>query len=308
MESLEAINNFLKSEKEELILEISAKNKKIELLEKRVRELTEMKSNVVNGSRSGVYDESDLQINALDEELSKTKHKVSELKAELEHLRNSHNSKLKRELDEVEAKWTKRLRKECMELHSELSEKHNKEKQLWQKKEVELQNIIRQMKIVMDKRLSQAETERRKLEQELINVKTSSHHGSMISLDSNSDDSAGGVSPKAGKGSDTAQSDGLSDRELRRVAYKLNGEEWSQLGTFLGVGDKDLGELSGLSMGPQEKAFKLLVMWRTRCRLSRAQMISHLAVALEEVNRKDVAQFVLEQFMSGKPRKKLFGW
>ena len=37
-------------------------------------------------------------------------------------------------------------------------------------------------------------------------------------------------------------------------------------------------------------------------------MISHLAVALEEVNRKDVAQFVLEQFMSGKPRKKLFGW
>lgn len=102
--------------------------------------------------------------------------------------------------------------------------------------------------------------------------------------------------------------DGLSDRELRRVAYKLNGEEWSRLGTFLGVGDRDLGQLGGLSMGPQEKAFKLLVMWRTRCRLSRAQIISHLAVALEEVNRKDVAQFVLEQFMSGKPRKKLFGW
>lgn len=29
-----------------------------------------------------------------------------------------------------------------MELQSELSEKHNKEKQLWQKKEVELQNIV----------------------------------------------------------------------------------------------------------------------------------------------------------------------
>ena len=37
-------------------------------------------------------------------------------------------------------------------------------------------------------------------------------------------------------------------------------------------------------------------------------MVSQLAVSLEEVNRKDVAQFVLEQFMSGKPRKKLFGW
>ena len=29
-----------------------------------------------------------------------------------------------------------------MELQSELSEKHIKEKQLWQKKEVELQNIV----------------------------------------------------------------------------------------------------------------------------------------------------------------------
>lgn len=101
---------------------------------------------------------------------------------------------------------------------------------------------------------------------------------------------------------------GLSDRELRRVAYKLNREEWSQLGTFLGVGDNDLLQLGGLSMGPQEKAFRLLCVWRTRCRLGRSQMISQLAVALEEVNRKDAAQFVLEQFMSGKPRKKLFGW
>ena len=63
-----------------------------------------------------------------------------------------------------------------------------------------------------------------------------------------------------------------------------------------------------VSMGPQEKAFRILCVWRTRCRLGRAQMISQLAVSLEEVNRKDVAQFVLEQFMSGKPRKKFFGW
>ena len=65
---------------------------------------------------------------------------------------------------------------------------------------------IRQMKIVMDKRLSQAETERRKLEQELNTVKTSGFHGSTISLDSNSDDSAGGVSPDPGKGKDATQS------------------------------------------------------------------------------------------------------
>ena len=102
--------------------------------------------------------------------------------------------------------------------------------------------------------------------------------------------------------------DFLSDRELRRVAYKLTGEEWSQLGTFLGFGDKELLQLTQLSVGGQEKAFRLLCKWRTRCRLSRSQMVSQLAVSLEEIKRKDVAQFVLEQFMSGKGRKKFFSW
>lgn len=34
-----------------------------------------------------------------------------------------------------------------MELQSELSEKHNKDKQQWQKKEVELQNIVSRLPI-----------------------------------------------------------------------------------------------------------------------------------------------------------------
>lgn len=38
-----------------------------------------------------------------------------------------------------------------MELQSELSEKHSKEKQLWQKKEVELQNIVSGHQIRCDK-------------------------------------------------------------------------------------------------------------------------------------------------------------
>ena len=36
-----------------------------------------------------------------------------------------------------------RDRKECLDLQSELSENHNSEKLQWQKKEVELQNIVR---------------------------------------------------------------------------------------------------------------------------------------------------------------------
>ena len=79
IETLEAMNNFLKREKEELVLDIAAKNKKIEILERRVKELTEMRTSAVNGSKNGVCDEADEQINELDEELRKTKHKVAEL-------------------------------------------------------------------------------------------------------------------------------------------------------------------------------------------------------------------------------------
>lgn len=79
IETLEAMNNFLTSEKEELVLEIAAKNKKIEILERRVKELTEMRTSAVNGSKNGMCDEADEQINELDEELRKTKHRVAEL-------------------------------------------------------------------------------------------------------------------------------------------------------------------------------------------------------------------------------------
>lgn len=40
IETLEAMNTFLKSEKDELVLQIATKNKKIEILESRVKELT----------------------------------------------------------------------------------------------------------------------------------------------------------------------------------------------------------------------------------------------------------------------------
>lgn len=79
IETLEAMNNFLKSEKEEMVLEIAAKNKKIEILERRVKELTEMRTSVVNGSKNGMCDDADEQINELDQQLRKTKHRVAEL-------------------------------------------------------------------------------------------------------------------------------------------------------------------------------------------------------------------------------------
>ena len=53
----------------------------------------------------------------------------------------------------------------------------------------------------MDKKLGQADNERRKLEQQLMGARSSSFHGSMVSLDSNSDESVGSPSPNPGTSS-----------------------------------------------------------------------------------------------------------
>lgn len=60
------MNNFLKSEKEEMVLEIVVKNKKIEILERCVKELIEMRISVVNGLKNGMCDDVDEQINEFD--------------------------------------------------------------------------------------------------------------------------------------------------------------------------------------------------------------------------------------------------
>lgn len=53
------MNNFLKSEKEEMVLEIVVKNKKIEILERCVKEFIEMRISVVNGLKNGMCDDVD---------------------------------------------------------------------------------------------------------------------------------------------------------------------------------------------------------------------------------------------------------
>ena len=54
------------------------------------------------------------------------------------------------------------------------------------------------MKIVMDKKLGQAESERKKLAQQLETLRSGAQHGSTQSLDSISDDSVESSSPQSG--------------------------------------------------------------------------------------------------------------
>ncbi|XP_048590454.1 rootletin-like isoform X2 [Nematostella vectensis] len=308
---LEDAEKSSKKEKDELNLEISKRDRKITMLEE---DMTKREK-----ARTGTRGMRDVE-EELREELKQTKDRVVTLEAELEQLKAKSEERVKSQVDEIENKWAKRLRKECSELQAELAEKFNHDKRVWQRKEMELQNMIIQMKALLDKRAKDAQEEKKRLEQELANVSSGSHDNTP-SLDSNSFSdgeppspstsprpSQNGGTPETPDADIVANGDALNDRELRRVSYKLTTDEWSQLGTFLGVPETDLAKLTAINMGPQEKAFRLMCQWRSQSRLGKNQLVSELAVALEEIGRKDVAQFVVEQLMSGKPRKKFFGW
>ena len=79
------------------------------------------------------------------------------------------------------------------------------------------------MKIVMDKKLGQAESERRRLEQQLITARSSSFYGSMISLDSNSDDSGSSPSPNPGTSSVEIPQNGKCIISNYRVIHSWDG-------------------------------------------------------------------------------------
>ena len=86
--------------------------------------------------------------------------------------------------------------------------------------------------------------------------------------------------------------DTLSDRELRRIAYKIADGNWSKLGPTLGVKGMDYEQLLCSNLNVQEKIFRLLVLWKSQNNQPRGTLIPQLSDALEKTRRKDAARFV----------------
>ena len=99
----------------------------------------------------------------------------------------------------------------------------------------------------------------------------------------------------------------ISDRDLRRLAYKLKKDQWLRLAKFLSLSEAEVREIDQLKVGKDEKAFRVLSEWRTSTEEVSGNQVSKLALALEEIRRKDLAQFVMEHCMAGKIRNKLVG-
>ena len=86
----------------------------------------------------------------------------------------------------------------------------------------------------------------------------------------------------------------LTDRELRRLSYKIADGIWDNMGQALCLRGTKYEETMGGSYNDQEKVFRLLTLWKSEMKQPRTVMISQLTVAMERMKRRDVVKFVKE--------------
>ena len=87
--------------------------------------------------------------------------------------------------------------------------------------------------------------------------------------------------------------DTLDDRELRRITYKIAEGDWKSLVSELDISTHDATKIQKDTSNNQEVVYRLLVTWRGKVKLTRAELIKELC---DHVNskQKDVIRFLRE--------------
>ena len=87
--------------------------------------------------------------------------------------------------------------------------------------------------------------------------------------------------------------DTLDDRELRRIAYKIAEGDWESLVTELDISTHDAKKIRKETSNNQEIVYALRVTWRSKVKLTRAELIKELC---DHVNpkQKDLIRFLRE--------------
>ena len=87
--------------------------------------------------------------------------------------------------------------------------------------------------------------------------------------------------------------DTLDDRELRRIAYKIAEGDWESLVTELDISTHDAKKIRKETSNNQEIVYGLLVTWRSKVKLTRAELIKELCNHFNP-KQKDVIRFLRE--------------
>ena len=85
---------------------------------------------------------------------------------------------------------------------------------------------------------------------------------------------------------------GLSDREVRRISYKIAEGSWKRLANSFPVGQDKLDTVAHLSCAGHEKIYQLVSCWATEgCNVPRNILLEQLEGYVDS-NRKDVVKFL----------------
>lgn len=103
---------------------------------------------------------------------------------------------------------------------------------------------------------------------------------------------------------DMNEQESLSDRELRRIAYKIADGNWNNIPYDIGINQRDAFQITNCLANDQEKVYRLLVCWRAQHDNSRIELLKLLSESIDS-KRKDVIKFLKE--MIGGPAKESGG-
>jgi len=229
------------------------------------------------------------------------------LQLEVKKLKKDHETELNIQLIELEAKLTKAHEAEIIKIREELTTVPNNERKELEDRITVQDFAIRKLQAILEAR---EDEERQKNDtQEIIPIvmngkqdspplqsprskitiadpiKVTISPGSKISVASSADNEIE---------DDTDDRDTLTDRELRRIAYKFADGIWNNMGQALCLRGPKYEEIMGSSNNDQEKVFRLLTLWKSEMKQPRPVMISQLAVAAERMKRREMVKFIKE--------------
>ncbi|XP_012556075.1 nuclease SbcCD subunit C isoform X2 [Hydra vulgaris] len=100
--------------------------------------------------------------------------------------------------------------------------------------------------------------------------------------------------------------DSISDRELRRISYKLADGNWSRLPHELNANSLQVAQIMNAQIHEKEKVYNLLVLWRNGNQGDRTEQLEKLEELVDSIKRKDLVSFLKE--VGGVSRKKENGF
>ncbi|XP_065063418.1 uncharacterized protein LOC135689975 isoform X1 [Rhopilema esculentum] len=231
------------------------------------------------------------------------------LQLEIKKMKQDHETELNIQLIELEAKLSKGHEGEINRIREELSSLPNIERKELEDRITVQDFAIRKLQAILEVREHEERTHEETQEIAPVTLNgsesptTNSNKASKFSQ--NLPDSvnviiSGGNEVKVTQSidhddeEDPEEKETLTDRELRRVSYKIAGGAWNNMGQALCLRGPKYDEIMNSNNNDQEKIFGLLSLWKSEMKQPRSVMISQLTVAIERMKRRDIVKFVKE--------------